>query len=73
MKRRPRVYINLKYENPCLKPVDLMNFHTFASPSQNCFVRLSHFEEGSVPSVDLYYQTDETNEDSRHVLVNRDE
>jgi len=40
--------------------------------NKNCFVRLSHFEEGSVPSVDLYYQTDETNEDSRHVLVNRE-
>ena len=25
-----------------------------------------------MPYVDLYYQADETNEDSRHVLVNRE-
>ena len=45
------------------------------SPPQNCFVRLSHFEEGSLPYVDLYYQTQpdsEANEESRHVLVNRE-
>ena len=45
------------------------------TPSQNCFVRLNSFEEGSLPLVDLYYQSGEPTaaEDTpRHVLVNRE-
>jgi len=43
--------------------------------NKNCFVRLNSFEEGSLPLVDLYYQSGEPTaaEDTpRHVLVNRE-